>query len=40
MLAVAGLFGDNLTRARKRADISQDELSIMASVPPNRDWPA
>jgi transcriptional regulator with XRE-family HTH domain len=29
---VAGQFGDNLVRARKSADISQDELSVRASV--------
>jgi len=32
MLDVAGQFGDNLVRCRKRADMSQDELSVMASV--------
>ena len=32
MLDVAGLFGDNLARARKSADISQEELGVMASV--------
>lgn len=29
---VAGQFGDNLIRARKLADLSQDELSVRASV--------
>jgi transcriptional regulator with XRE-family HTH domain len=29
---VAGQFGDNLIRARKLAAISQDELSVRASV--------
>lgn len=29
---VAGQFGDNLARARKLADMSQDELSVRASV--------
>lgn len=32
MLDVAGQFGDNLARCRKLADLSQDELSVMASV--------
>jgi transcriptional regulator with XRE-family HTH domain len=32
MLDVAGLFGDHLARARKSADISQEELGVMASV--------
>lgn len=29
---IAGQFGDNLVRARKSADMSQDELSVRASV--------
>ena len=29
---IAAQFGDNLARCRKRADLSQDELSIRASV--------
>ncbi len=29
---VAGQFGDNLIRARKQAGMSQDELSVRASV--------
>jgi transcriptional regulator with XRE-family HTH domain len=29
---VAAQFGDNLVRARKSADMSQDELSVRASV--------
>ena len=29
---VAGQFGDNLVRVRKCADMSQDELSVRASV--------
>lgn len=29
---IAARFGDNLARCRKRADVSQDELSIRASV--------
>jgi transcriptional regulator with XRE-family HTH domain len=29
---IAGQFGDNLVRSRKLADISQDELSVRASV--------
>ncbi len=29
---VAAQFGDNLVRARKGADMSQDELSVRASV--------
>jgi transcriptional regulator with XRE-family HTH domain len=29
---IAGQFGDNLVRCRKLADISQDELSVRASV--------
>lgn len=32
MLDIAGQFGDNLARCRKRADMSQDELSVLASV--------
>jgi transcriptional regulator with XRE-family HTH domain len=32
MLDIAAQFGDNLVRCRKRADMSQDELSVMASV--------
>lgn len=32
MLDIAAQFGDNLARCRKRADMSQDELSVMASV--------
>jgi transcriptional regulator with XRE-family HTH domain len=29
---IAARFGDNLVRCRKRADLSQDELSVRASV--------
>jgi transcriptional regulator with XRE-family HTH domain len=29
---IAGKFGDNLVRCRKLADVSQDELSVRASV--------
>jgi transcriptional regulator with XRE-family HTH domain len=29
---LAGLFGQNLARCRKRADLSQEELGVMASV--------
>lgn len=29
---VAARFGDNLARCRKRADLSQDELSLRASL--------
>jgi transcriptional regulator with XRE-family HTH domain len=29
---IAAQFGDNLARCRKRADLSQDELSVRASV--------
>jgi transcriptional regulator with XRE-family HTH domain len=29
---IAVQFGENLRRARKRADLSQEELSVMASV--------
>jgi transcriptional regulator with XRE-family HTH domain len=29
---IAAHFGDNLVRCRKRADLSQDELSVRASV--------
>jgi transcriptional regulator with XRE-family HTH domain len=29
---IAARFGDNLVRARKRADLSQDELGIRASL--------
>jgi transcriptional regulator with XRE-family HTH domain len=32
MLDIAAQFGDNLVRCRKCADMSQDELSVMASV--------
>jgi transcriptional regulator with XRE-family HTH domain len=32
MLDVAGRFGDNLARIRKEADMSQEELSIRASL--------
>jgi transcriptional regulator with XRE-family HTH domain len=32
MLDVAAQFGDNLIRCRKLADMSQDELSVRASV--------
>jgi transcriptional regulator with XRE-family HTH domain len=32
MFDIAAQFGDNLVRCRKLADISQDELSVMASV--------
>lgn len=31
-LDIAARFGDNLVRARRLADLSQDELSIRASV--------
>ena len=30
--AVAQLFGENLKRHRKLADLSQDELAVMASI--------
>jgi transcriptional regulator with XRE-family HTH domain len=29
---IAAQFGDNLARCRKRADLSQDELSVRASL--------
>jgi transcriptional regulator with XRE-family HTH domain len=29
---VAGQFGDNLARVRREADLSQDELSVRASI--------
>ncbi len=29
---IAARFGDNLTRVRRQADVSQDELSVRASV--------
>lgn len=29
---IAARFGDNLARCRRRADLSQDELSVRASV--------
>jgi transcriptional regulator with XRE-family HTH domain len=29
---IAGQFGDNLARVRREADLSQDELSVRASV--------
>lgn len=32
MIDVAGRFGDNLARLRRSADMSQDELSVRASV--------
>jgi transcriptional regulator with XRE-family HTH domain len=32
MMDVAGRFGDNLFRARRQADVSQDELAVRASV--------
>lgn len=32
MIDIAGCFGDNLARHRKRADLSQEELSILASL--------
>lgn len=32
MVDVAGHFGDNLARARRAAGVSQDELSVRASV--------
>lgn len=32
MVDVAGRFGDNLSRVRREADVSQDELAARASV--------
>lgn len=32
MIDVAGVFGDNVVRVRKRSGLSQDELSVRASV--------
>jgi len=32
MFDIAAQFGDNLVRCRKQADLSQDELSVRASV--------
>lgn len=32
MMDIAARFGDNLVRCRRLADISQDELSVRASV--------
>lgn len=32
MFDIAAQFGDNLIRCRKEADLSQDELSVRASV--------
>jgi transcriptional regulator with XRE-family HTH domain len=32
MIDLAAHFGDNLTRARKRADLSQEELAVRASL--------
>lgn len=32
MIDIAARFGDNLAHCRKRADLSQDELSVLASV--------
>jgi len=32
MIDIAGHFGDNLARCRRRADLSQEELSVRASA--------
>jgi transcriptional regulator with XRE-family HTH domain len=32
MIDIAGVFDDNLARVRREADLSQDELSVRASV--------
>jgi len=32
MVDVAGRFGDNLSRVRREADVSQDELAVRASL--------
>jgi transcriptional regulator with XRE-family HTH domain len=32
MIDIAARFGDNLAHCRKRADLSQDELNVLASV--------
>lgn len=32
MIDIAAQFGDNLVRQRKRADLSQEELSVRASL--------
>ncbi len=32
MIDIAARFGDNLARVRKRADLSQEELSVRASL--------
>jgi transcriptional regulator with XRE-family HTH domain len=32
MIDIAGCFGDNLARHRKRADLSQEDLSFLASL--------
>jgi transcriptional regulator with XRE-family HTH domain len=32
MIDIAALFGDNLARCRKRADFSQEELALRASL--------
>lgn len=32
MIDFAARFGDNLARCRKRADLSQDELALVASL--------
>jgi len=32
MIDLAAIFGDNLARCRKRADLSQDEVSARASL--------
>jgi len=32
MIDIAAQFGDNLARARRQADLSQEELSVMASL--------
>jgi transcriptional regulator with XRE-family HTH domain len=32
MIDIAGRFGDNLARCRRRADLSQDEVAVRASL--------
>ena len=32
MIDIAGRFGDNLARCRRRADLSQDEVAVWASL--------
>lgn len=40
MIDLAACFGDNLARHRKRADLSQEELAVPASLHPDGGRPA